>query len=139
MNEIEKALVNGGATGMAKEFDPKTKEAIAMSFRITVDGKEIPFLLPAKSESIFAILQEERSWQYRERNEEKDREQSKRTAWRQIFRWVQAQLALIDTGMVETEEVFMPYIQTGINQTAFQMFKAAKFVGLLGDGSGNEL
>lgn len=31
----------------------------------------------------------------------------------QLYRWCQAQLAMIRTGMVEAGEVFLPYLQSG--------------------------
>jgi len=39
-----------------------------------------------------------------------DEDQARRIAWRQILRWVQAQMALVQTGMVTADQVFMPYI-----------------------------
>jgi hypothetical protein len=35
---------------------------------------------------------------------------------------VQAQLALIETGMVQTQEVFLPYLMVSPTQTAFEQF-----------------
>jgi hypothetical protein len=37
-------------------------------------------------------------------------EQAYRVAWRNILDWVQAQMALLEIGMVEMEEVFLPYM-----------------------------
>jgi hypothetical protein len=56
-------------------------------------------------------------------------EQAERVAWRQLLRWVQAQLAMIDTGMVRTEEVFMPYIvvNAATNQTLFERMVETQF------------
>lgn len=41
-----------------------------------------------------------------------DPAQAKRTAWRQILRWIDAQLALIEVGQASAFEVFMPYLTT---------------------------
>ncbi len=35
--------------------------------------------------------------------------QSVRTAWRIVKDWVEAQMALVETKMVSTQEVFLPY------------------------------
>lgn len=48
-----------------------------------------------------------------------------------ILRWVEAQLALVDTGMVRTEQVFLAYMQTGINETLYDRFEKADFKPLL--------
>lgn len=53
--------------------------------------------------------------------------QAKRIAWRQILRWVEAQMAFVETGMVKMEEVFMPYIQVGIDETLFDRLEGQGF------------
>jgi hypothetical protein len=44
-------------------------------------------------------------------------------AWRQILRWVQAQMALVETKMVKVEEVFLPYIQGPGGQTVYELYQ----------------
>lgn len=62
--------------------------------------------------------------------------QAKRIAWRQILRWVEAQLALVETDMVKMQEVFMPYIQVNIKgQTLYEKLEESKFK-MLEDKSG---
>jgi hypothetical protein len=52
------------------------------------------------------------------------RPQAKRIAWRQILRWIEAQMAFARTGMVKIQEVFMPYIQVSITgQTLYERFE----------------
>lgn len=58
---------------------------------------------------------------------------ARQVAWRQVFRWVQAQLAMVDTEMVTVDEVFFPYIQTRNGQTVYELHKN----NLLQLGSGN--
>ncbi len=55
-----------------------------------------------------------------------DRAQAERTAWRQVLRWVEAQMAMIDAGMTQTQEVFMPYavIPGTDNKTMFQAWES---------------
>jgi hypothetical protein len=62
------------------------------------------------------------------RFEEDLEEQAKRIAWRQILRWSEAQVALIETEMVKTEEVFMPYIQLDSSgKTLFEKIQEGNF------------
>ena len=57
-----------------------------------------------------------------------DEIQAKRVSWRQILRWVEAQLALTYTNMVKVEEVFLPYIQVNVEgQTLFEKLENNKF------------
>ena len=53
----------------------------------------------------------------------KDREQAERIAWRQMFWWLKAQLALVDMGMVESAEVLMPYMLAPDGRTFFDTYK----------------
>jgi hypothetical protein len=46
-------------------------------------------------------------------------EQAKRTAWRIVLRWLQAQFAQIEAGMADLAEIMMPYIQLG-EQTFYE-------------------
>lgn len=46
---------------------------------------------------------------------------AERVVWRQLLRWIQSQLAMIDTGMVEATEVFMPYIQVEPGLTLWEL------------------
>ena len=46
-----------------------------------------------------------------------DQTQAVRVAWRIIKDWVEAQMALVDTSMVKTEEVFLPYMMVKGDKT----------------------
>ena len=82
------------------------------------------FALPVRVEPVFKILNSNRKYEYdRSQKAAQDREQAERVAWRQLFRWCQAQVAMIEIGMVEALEVFLPYLQNESGQTLFQVFK----------------
>lgn len=98
-------------------------EPEAVAFLVEVHGERVPFRLPARVEPVFAYLQRNRSPVYRTRKVEQDREQAARVAWRQILRWVQAQLALIEVGMVSVHEVFMGYAMLGDQETFAERFE----------------
>lgn len=127
--EIGYLLGQAGARAIQTEY--KDRKVSAMSFCVRVKEADIPFRLPIRTEPIFEYLQKRRSPMYRGRKFEQDQEQAERVAWRQVFRWVQAQLALIDTGMVRIEEVFLPYFQVGIDETLFQRLESGDFQGRL--------
>lgn len=54
------------------------------------------------------------------------REQAEKVAWRILKDWVEVQMALIDIGMVQFEEVFMPYIEVDNGQTIYQRLEDVK-------------
>ncbi len=130
IGEIQSYLVRMGANQIATQFDDKTREPSALYFTMTIRGNSVPFQLPARVEPVYKILHAGRYTS----DAPKDMAQAKRVAWRQIYRWIQAQLALIETGMVEAEEVLMPYVQVGPNETLYQRAVAGGFQKLLGPG-----
>ena len=62
------------------------------------------------------------------------RAQAERVGWRQLLRWVQAQLAMIEVGMAQRAEVFMPYIQQADGRTFFEYFEAKQLALPPGEG-----
>jgi hypothetical protein len=116
--EIGSLLANSGATAVLTEYS-KDRKICGLSFRLLVRDREIPFSLPVRVDPVYGYLQDQRT-RNRYSKETEDREQAERIAWRQLLRWIQAQLAMINIGMVEAGEVFYPYIQVAPNQTLWE-------------------
>lgn len=47
-------------------------------------------------------------------------EYAKRVAWRQIYHWVDAQMALMATQMVELDQIFLPYMVDHSGKTLYE-------------------
>lgn len=123
VGEIQGVLSRYGATAILIENDPQTREVKAVSFKVPVNGQEVPFRLPCRWEAIEKMMLR----RIRIRRNGKDyAAQAKRVAWRQILRWIQAQMALVETSMVTMEEVFLPYAQLG-SKTLFETIKERGF------------
>jgi hypothetical protein len=88
------------------------------------------FELPARTEPVFKTLMKRHPYSgyvrgTRAEYEAKRRAEAERIGWRQLFRWLQAQIALLDLGMVTAHEIFLPYYITGPSgQTLLQCFEA---------------
>lgn len=127
--EIEGILIAHGATAVLKECSGGTIDAV--SFKIKTDGGDIPFRLPCRWHAIETLLaKRSRNTPVRESVKFERREKARRVAWRQILRWVDAQMALVETSMVRVEEVFFPYIQAPSGQTLYEI-QSEKHFGLL--------
>ena len=122
VSEIQALLGGSGASAILVEYEDG--EVIAVSFRVRFNGQDIPFRLPCRWESILKILTSRRKRRPYKRSVEA---QAKRVAWRQILRWIQAQLALVDTEMVQIQEVFMPYLQMNTGKTLYEPLEDIKF------------
>ncbi len=115
--QIQKLLGSYRATAILTEYE--NGEVSGVSFKFKAGEIEIPFRLPCRWKSIYTLIQRQRktrAWAH----QDDDLAKAKRVAWRQILRWLESQLALIDTEMVKPEEVFMPYMQISPKQTLFE-------------------
>jgi hypothetical protein len=115
IGEISSCLIRAGATQIATDFAPGGKvEAVRFGLNVAGIPQAVYFRLPCRTAKLLKLL----------RN---DAAQAERTAWRQVLRWVQAQMAMIDVGMIQTHEVFMPYaVIPGTDQTMFQAWESQK-------------
>lgn len=121
--EIAKCLSMHGAQAVMTEYDQNTGAVTALSFKIAIQGQTIAFRLPCDPEPVYQILTKGKknpfSWheQKKLRWESEHRSQAVRTAWRIVKDWVEAQMALVETRMVTTAQVFLPYAITSSGQT----------------------
>lgn len=127
VSEIQKILGKYGASSIRTDYE--NGEVIAILFTIKIDeGDPIAFRLPCRWKEVQKLLDEKRppdSYIYRgELIERNNIDQSKRVAWRQILRWVEAQLALTETNMVKLHEVFMPYLMVDKGLTLFEKLES---------------
>ncbi len=130
--EIEAVLIKNNAQAILKDYEGG--ELAAVSFKFRVNGNDVPFRLPCRWPAIAEILRRRAkisdfSWKYTGEYDVRRRRtieaKAKKVAWRQILRWVQAQLALVETNMVTVQEVFTPYMQIGAQgETVYQMIEA---------------
>lgn len=125
VGQIQAILGRYGAAAIQIKYENNEPSGIA--FQINVDPHPIMFVLPCRWEPVYAHLQKQRSPRYAFKSEERDKEQAKHVAWRQILRWVEAQLALVQVGMVKTEEVFLAYAQLRSGETVYERLQATKF------------
>jgi hypothetical protein len=132
IGEIQKILVQAGAKQILMEYEEK--EVAAVCFMLDVNGNLVPFRLPCRWQSILKMLAERRrdykqGWGGQREEIKKSLEpQARRVAWRQILRWVEAQMAIVETQMVKLAEVFLPYAQMPDGRTVYEHLENRKFM-----------
>ncbi len=126
IGEIQRLLSKHGMRNAMLQFDD-FGDVIAMSF--TLRDNPTPYILPAKHESIMKMAERGETG-YKKTAEES---QARRVAWRQVYRWIESQLAMVEVQMVEVEEVFLPYMMVDENRTIYQLVKD-KGINLLASG-----
>lgn len=122
--EIQRVLVRSGATQISQEYATSASgdssgRVIGMVFILPVDDNVLHFKLPVRTENVYNIIHSARIRQAT-KYEKQDREDAERIAWRQLLRWVEAQMAMVETGLAQVHEVFMPY---GIDRSGKTMFE----------------
>jgi hypothetical protein len=126
--EIQKILGKYGASAIRTDYDER-REVVAISFTIKIDeGDPIAFRLPCRWKEVEKLLDEKHppdSYIYHGKLIQRNNlDQAKRVAWRQILRWVEAQLSITETNMVKLHEVFMPYLVVEKGQTLFEKIES---------------
>lgn len=124
--EIQMKLSEYGAKQILTEYDD---EGVIhqISFIINVSGKSVAFKLPCRTDAVYETMVKRRKNTIQDSKiRNKFKENAKKIAWRQLLRWVEAQLALVDTGMAQVQEVFLAYAQMG-NETLYEKLEREQF------------
>ena len=120
--EIQRKLAMAGASAVMSEYDEDGIMS-AMSFRISTRMGELHFRLPINIDGVYDVIQGERKVPKRL----KTYDQASRIAWRIVKDWIEAQIAIIEAGQAELQEVFLPYAQNSRGETVYQRLVATEF------------
>lgn len=118
IGEIQGILSKHGATAIMTEYD--NGNVTGLSFKIMTLRGELGIRLPSNTDRVLQVLKNQR----KNNNQVKDTfEQANKVAWRIIKDWVDAQMAILETEMVEMEQIFLPYVLNNKGKTLYQEFK----------------
>lgn len=121
MAEITRILRRVKASSVLTEFNEYGPARI--SFRVETEFGLMTFRLPAETERIYKLIQRDP----RVPRSLKTLEQASKVAWRIVKDWTEAQAALIEAGLADTVQVFLPYAQDGAGNTVYENFKMRRF------------
>ena len=125
LGEIQGALASHGARKIMIDYDG-SGHPIGVTFGIETPDGPRGFCLPANVNGVLAVFSKQKIRAHDG--------QAERTAWRNVRDWVMAQIAIIEAGQVEMEEVFFPYLTDGRGRTVYQLYQG----GHLAIGNGSE-
>lgn len=113
---IQEALASHNVKQMSLDYEQG--RAIAITFALEVNGQLRGFRLPARIHNVEIKLYGRKATYT-----ETQKKQAYVTAWANIRDWILAQIAMIDIGLVKTEEVFLPYMLADNGQTVYEAFE----------------
>jgi len=117
LGEIQGAIAKHGARQIMVGYDDQGQPT-GVTFTVDTWAGRRGFLLPANIDGVMAA--------FLEQGVRADRAQAMRTGWRNIRDWVLAQMALIEAGMVEADEVFLPYLTDGKGNTVYSLYSGGQ-------------
>jgi len=117
VGEIQTILAKAGVTAVSIEY--RQTQPVAVVFTLDVAGQPVNFRLPSRWQGVQKRLQEDGVTKRLQ-----SEEQAIRVAWRIVKDWVEAQLAIVEAGVAEMPEVFLPYaVNPQSGKTLYQEFE----------------
>lgn len=133
--EIVAMLAGAKASAVMQEFDGGGY-VTAVCFKARTEFGEMAFRLPADVQKTQQVLQNQYKQKRVDRRYANDAGHARRVAWRILRQWVEAQVALIEIGLVKVEQVFLPYAQNHTGATLYEALRECHFDGLTLPGKG---
>jgi hypothetical protein len=121
VGEIQKMLAAKGARGILLEYN-EHGDPSAVAFQIEVRGQQLRYRLPCRAEKVCTVLG--REWKAGKVDRKYTTMQhAVKVAWRIVKDWIEVQLAIVESEMVEMAEVFMPYQLVNESQTMYEVMR----------------
>ena len=123
LGAIQGQLVKHGAKKIMQDYD-EAGHITALAFMIDTPMGPRGVRLPANVEAVHTVLLRQKV--------KCDQDQAERVAWRIVKDWVEAQMAILESEMVQIDEIFLPYMLNGKGKTVFEAYRENQL--LLGTG-----
>ena len=114
LGAIQGQLVKHGAKKIMQDYN-EAGHITALAFMIDTPLGPRGIRLPANVEAVHAVLLRQKV--------KSDRDQAERVAWRIVKDWVEAQMAILESEMVQIDEIFLPYMIDRAGETLFQKYR----------------
>lgn len=122
VGEVQALLAGAGASAIMLKYEAGLP--VALAFRLTTAGGEREFALPCRWREVQAVLRKQRV----EARFLQDAH-ALNVSWRILKDWVAAQLAIVQAGLVQADEVFLPYLLTAQGATVYEQFTSSRLLG----------
>jgi hypothetical protein len=127
--EIQRILAAAGASSVRVDYQDGQPEAVL--FALVLGREHVTFRVPSRWQGVYSVLLADDSPQMRRKFQ--NEAHARRVAWRIVKDWVEAQLALIESGQATMPQLFLPHAVRADGRTLFEVV-AAEPQFLLGSG-----
>jgi hypothetical protein len=117
--EISRILSKAGARQVMHDYDD-AGNIVALSFSLELEGQRIAFRLSSDWHPVHELLMQARRKNTKIGRFIETEDHARDVSSRIIKDWVEAQMAIIETRMVTTAQVFLPYAVTTNGQTLYE-------------------
>jgi len=128
VEEIQGILIAHGAKSILMNYGEKGSIK-SLAFIIETVYGDMPIRLPTNANAVLKVLEKQRI-----PSRYANYEQATKIAWRIVKDWVRAQMAILETEMVDMEQIFLPYMITKNNQTLYESIANKGFYLTEGEG-----
>lgn len=128
VGEITSILASHRAKAVLMNYDNEG-QIESLSFQIATPQGEIGIRLPVDPTAILKVMARQGVTK-----KYLNRTHATRVAWRIVKDWLKAQMAIVETEMVRTEQVFLPYWITPSGKTLYAHLVDTKFQLPKGEG-----
>lgn len=117
--QVQSILVKAGARQVLTEFSAGGTPT-GVAFAIETPHGLRNYRLPVDVAAVTQVMRNDRETPPRFRTPQ----QAERVGWRILKDWIEAQLAIVSTQMVAFDQVMLPYMSTGGEQTVYDLYLA---------------
>jgi hypothetical protein len=132
VGEMQQMLAAAGAQRIAVDYEGGSPTGLTFALD-TEHGMRV-FSLPVNIEAMHRLLiLKERRGELKSGTKavRSSREQAERVAWRIMKDWLGAQLALIESHMVDLTQVMLPYLRVDEHRTLWQSYQERELLELV--------
>ncbi len=132
VGEIQNILARAGAASIRVDYQDKEPDAVI--FMLMIGYAPVEFRVPSRWQGVHSILHRDDSPGMRPKF--RTEVHARRVAWRIVKDWIEAQLALVESGQATLPQLFLPHAIRADGQTLYEVVAAnPRFLLATGDGA----
>jgi hypothetical protein len=117
VEEIQRILRRAGAASIRVDYHDGQPENVLFALRL---GRElVEFRVPSRWQGVYSILLADDSPQMRPKY--RSQAHARRVAWRIVKDWIEAQIALVQSGQATLPQLFLPHAVRADGKTLFEV------------------